>query len=127
MLSIRLSRIGKKNQPSYRLIVVDKRRDPWGNYLEDLGYYNPCATPSTIKFEAERIKYWLSVGAEPSPTVHNLLIDQKILDAVKTKVGKAKKQKEEPGAKPSLPSQTPASPSARPDPVGSPTPAPEKK
>mgnify|MGYP001588759154 CR=1 FL=1 len=127
MLSIRLSRIGKKNHPCYRLIVVDKRRDPWGNYLEDLGYYNPMTTPSTINFNAERVKYWVSVGAQPSPTVHNLLIDQKILDAVKIIVGKAKTRKAEPEAKPAQPSQTPASPSARPDPVGSPAPAPVKK
>ena len=120
MLSIRLSRIGKKNHPCYRLIVVDKRRDPWGNYLEDLGYYNPMTTPSTINFNAERVKYWISVGAQPSPTVHNLLIDQKILEKTKLKVGKAKKR-------PAQPSQTPASPSAQPDPVGSPAPPAEKK
>ncbi len=116
MLSIRLSRIGKKNQPSYRLIVVDKRRDPWGNYLEDLGYYNPCTAPSTINFNAERVKYWISVGAEPSPTVHNLLVDQKILEKQKVKVGRPKKrQTEEP--KKEQPSQTPASPSATPAPA----------
>ena len=85
MLSIRLSRVGKKHQPSYRLIVVDKRRDPWGNYLENLGTYNPMIKPKEIKFKEDRIKYWLGVGAKATPTVWNLLVDQKMVEGKKIK------------------------------------------
>lgn len=85
MLSIRLSRVGKKDQPNYRLIVVDKRRDPWGNYLENLGTYNPLVKPKQVKFNVERVKYWLSVGAKPTATVWNLLVDQKLVTGAKMK------------------------------------------
>jgi len=95
MLSIRLSRVGKKHQPSYRLIVVDKRKDPWGIYLENLGFYNPLQKPKVIDFKAERIKYWITKGAQPSETVWNLLVDQKIVEGEKRKRhASAKKTKE---------------------------------
>jgi small subunit ribosomal protein S16 len=74
MLSIRFTRVGKKGQPSYRLIVVDKHKDPWGKYLELLGNYNPKTKAAVLK--ADRIKYWISVGAQASATVHNFLIKQ---------------------------------------------------
>lgn len=83
MLSIRLSRVGKKHQPAYRLIVVDRRKDPWGDYLENVGVYDPVHKVTQLK--AERVKYWLKVGAQPSPTVWNMLIDQKIVEGRKMK------------------------------------------
>ncbi|MEA3272873.1 MAG: 30S ribosomal protein S16, partial [Patescibacteria group bacterium] len=92
MLSIRLSRVGKKKQPSYRIIVLDKRKDPWGDYLENLGFYNPRVKPKEIKLKEERIKYWLSVGAQPSATVHNLLVDAKIIEGKKMKATIIKKK-----------------------------------
>lgn len=85
MLSIRLSRVGKKHQPVYRLIVIDRRKDPWGKYLENLGLYNPLAKPKVVQFKAERIKYWLGVGAQATPTVWNLLVDQKLVEGKKVK------------------------------------------
>ncbi len=95
MISIRLSRTGKKHQPSYRLIAIDKRKDPWGNYLENLGSYNPMVKPKTVQFKTDRIKYWLGVGAKPTPTVWNILVDQKIVTGSKMKSGGAAKKKEE--------------------------------
>ncbi len=95
MLMIRLSRKGKKGQPSYRLIVSDKTKDPWGKSLEFLGYYNPRINPSLISLKAERIKYWISKGAQTSATVHNLLISQKIIKGHKVKADSVKKKKEE--------------------------------
>lgn len=92
MLSIRLSRTGKKKQPSYRVIVTEKSRDPWGKYLEILGVYNPRTNPRTIDFKNDRIKYWLEKGAQPSPTVHNLLVDAKIIEAEKVKATSPKKK-----------------------------------
>lgn len=92
MLSIRLSRVGKKKQPIYRLIVLDNRKDPWGDFIENLGTYDPRKTPSEIKLRADRIKYWVSVGAQPSATVHNLLIDEKIIEGKKVKATSPKKK-----------------------------------
>lgn len=85
MLSIRLSRIGKKKMPSYRLLVTEKTRDPWGTYLEILGKLDPLAKPKKVEFDVERIKYWMSKGAQPTATVRNLLIDMKVLEGDKAK------------------------------------------
>ena len=85
MLSIRLSRIGKKKTPAFRLLVTEKTRDPWGKYLEILGKYDPLANPKKIDFDAERIKYWMSKGAQPTPTVRNMLIDLKVIEGTKVK------------------------------------------
>lgn len=90
MVVIRLSRVGKKNHPTFRIIVSDKRKDTVGTYLELLGSYDPHATPSKIEINAERAKHWLSVGAQPSDSVHNLLVDQGIISDTKRVVAKAK-------------------------------------
>jgi small subunit ribosomal protein S16 len=74
MLVIRLSRVGKKKQPSYRLLVQDKQRDPWGDPVEIIGNYNPRTEAKTLVMKEDRVKYWLSKGAQPSPTVHNLFV-----------------------------------------------------
>ena len=86
MLTIRLSRVGKKKQPSYRFIVCEKARDPWGRALEILGSYNTLTNPPTVTIDAERAKYWISKGAQPSDTVHNILIDQKLIEGEKRKM-----------------------------------------
>ncbi|MFA4955094.1 MAG: 30S ribosomal protein S16 [Patescibacteria group bacterium] len=85
MITIRLSRVGKTKQPIYRLIVSDKRKDPWGKYLENLGTFNPRTEPATVDFKVDRIKYWISIGAQTSATVWNLLVDKKILEGAKRK------------------------------------------
>ncbi|MFH1233794.1 MAG: 30S ribosomal protein S16 [Patescibacteria group bacterium] len=95
MLTIRLSRVGKKKQPSYRIIVSENARDPWGKSLEFLGNYNPRTNPATINLEVERINYWISQGAQTSATVHNLLVSQKIIKGPKVKASSTKKKKEE--------------------------------
>jgi small subunit ribosomal protein S16 len=85
MLTIRLSRVGKTKQPSYRLIVSEKTKDPWGDSLEMLGTYHPLANPPVIAFKNDRITYWISKGAQMSDTVRNLLIDQKVVTGEKRK------------------------------------------
>ena len=77
MLSIRLSRTGKKKQPHYRVIVVDKKRDPWGKSIEILGHKNPRTKETVLK--EERIKHWIGEGAQPSNTVWNMLVDASIV------------------------------------------------
>ncbi|MGA2418385.1 MAG: 30S ribosomal protein S16 [Candidatus Staskawiczbacteria bacterium] len=92
MLTIRLTRKGKKNQPFFRVVLVDKRRSSTGGRaVEDLGYLDPLKKRRGLK--AERIKYWLSKGAKASATIHNLLVTEKIIDAKKI-VKKSKKPKE---------------------------------
>ena len=61
MLAIRLARIGKKKQPFYRVVVLDKRKPRNGRTVEVVGTYDPLKKPAEIKLDAERIKYWLGV------------------------------------------------------------------
>ncbi len=82
---IRLSRVGKTKQPSYRLIVSEKSKDPWGTNLEVLGTVNPRREPTAVALKADRVKYWIGKGAQASDTVWNLLIDQKIVEGAKRK------------------------------------------
>lgn len=85
MLTIRLSRVGRKNDPSFRVIVVESKRKPQpGNYLEMVGSYNPKS--GSIDLKADRIKYWLSQGVTVSDTVHNMLVSKKIIDAKKINI-----------------------------------------
>jgi len=99
MLKIRLSRIGKKKQPHYRLTISEQARDTYGRALEILGSYNPRTKIANIK--NERVKYWLEKGAQTSPTIHNLLISNKIIEEKKVAVThisdkrKAKQNKKE--------------------------------
>ncbi len=92
MLTIRLSRIGKKNKPMYRLIISEKGRDPYGHHLEILGSYNPYT--KELRGKGERIKYWLGKGAKMSPTVNNLLIAQGVIEGKKVKASSPGKKKE---------------------------------
>lgn len=93
MLMIRLARRGKKNQAFFRILVSEKGRDMFGTALEEVGYYNPVSKNKDIKLNAERIQYWISKGAQCSPTVHNLLVKEKVLSAAKI-VKKKEKKKE---------------------------------
>lgn len=93
MLAIKLQRIGKKHQPSYRLIVQEKREKLDGPPTEDLGWYNPLS--KTHDFRRERVEYWLKVGAQPTETVHNLLVKTGIIAGPKIPVHKTAKKTEE--------------------------------
>jgi len=73
MVRIRLMRMGKKGQPSYRVVVADSRSPRDGRFIENIGWYNPLTDPSTIQIDAERANYWLSKGAQPSESVDSLL------------------------------------------------------
>lgn len=102
MVSIRLARVGKRNQPSYRVVVVPKQKDPWGKVLEIVGNYNPRRNPRELILKADRIKDWLAKGAEASATVWNLLIDEKIVEGKKqsvTHISKARVNKKAEDAK----------------------------
>lgn len=99
MLRIKLSRVGKRKQPSYRLLVTERQKDPWGTYIENVGTFNPLTNPATVNLKEDRIKHWLSVGAEPTDTVHNILVSAGIIDAKKKNVSKLGKEAREARAK----------------------------
>lgn len=85
MLKIRLSRTGRINQPSYRIIVTEHARAAkTGKIVEQVGTYNPKTKERTIN--ADRIKYWMSVGAKPSDTMHNMLLKLDIIKGKKINV-----------------------------------------
>lgn len=94
MLTIRLSRIGKKNKPMYRLIISEKARDTFGSFLEILGSYNPFSKQLEVK--EDRVKHWIGMGAQMSDTVNNLLVGKNIVKGEiikKSTPAKPKKEK----------------------------------
>jgi len=93
MLTIRLSRIGKRKKPMYRLIVSEKSKDPFGRALEILGSYNPFTKELVVK--GDRINHWLDNGSGISPTANNLLVENGIIKREKVVASKKGKKKEE--------------------------------
>ena len=79
MVTMRLTRIGSKKRPYYRIVVIDKRRARNGRFLEVLGQYNPIASPVQMEINSERAQYWLSKGAQPSETVESILRKKEIV------------------------------------------------
>lgn len=73
MLAIRLMRTGAKKRPSYRIVVKEKQSKRDGAFLENLGTYNPTRDPAEIKLDAERVRYWIEKGAQPTDTVRRLI------------------------------------------------------
>ena len=85
MLMMRLQRVGRKNDPSYRIVVVDKRTGPKSNKnIDILGSYNPKL--NHIQIDADKAKDWLTKGVQPSDTVHNILVGQKVIEGKKINV-----------------------------------------
>ena len=73
MVRIRLARGGAKKKPYYRIVVADQRCKRDGRYLERIGFYNPMVKENRVEIDAERLKHWLSVGAQPSDRVGKLM------------------------------------------------------
>lgn len=93
MLAIKLSRKGKTKEPTFRIIVCEKTKDPWGSYLENVGFYNPRT--KELKINADKIKYWLSKGAKPSDTLWNMFVAKGIIEGKKKKISKISKKRQE--------------------------------
>ncbi|AQQ59409.1 MAG: 30S ribosomal protein S16 [Helicobacter sp.] len=66
---IRLTRMGRKKKPFYRIVVTDSRKRRDGGWIESIGFYNPVANPAVVKLDRERLEYWKSVGAKMSERV----------------------------------------------------------
>ncbi len=73
MLVIRLARVGAKKKPVYRVVVIEKEQPRDGAFVEVVGQYNPRTQPTSIQLNSDRIQYWISKGARPSPTVQRLI------------------------------------------------------
>ncbi len=72
MVKIRLTRMGSKKNPFYRIVAMDSRKARDGQYIEQIGYYNPKTEPADVKIDVEIAKKWLAVGAQPTDTVKAL-------------------------------------------------------
>ena len=97
MVKLKLQRIGRKKTPHFRIIVQESSKDPWDKTNEILGWINPRSKEKDIK--KERVEYWLSVGAQPTDTVRNLLINEGIIKGDKAKTVKISKKRAEKIAK----------------------------
>lgn len=85
MLTMRLQRIGRRNEAHFRVVVTDRRNAPKsGKFIEVVGSYNPKM--GTVSFHTEKTKTYLANGAQPSATVYNFLVDQKLVEGKKKNV-----------------------------------------
>ena len=79
-VKMRLTRLGDKKSPYYRIVVVDSRKARDGEYIENLGHYNPTSTPAEVVIDAEKAKKWLANGVQPTETVKSLLQNAGIIE-----------------------------------------------
>jgi small subunit ribosomal protein S16 len=100
LLKIRLARIGKKKQPTYRVVIADARAPRDGKYVEIVGSYNPRMEPTTFVIDEDKVKDWLHKGAQPTMIMHKLLAKQGLMAA--------------PTFPPPKPKAAPPAPAARP-------------
>ncbi|MCA9354189.1 MAG: 30S ribosomal protein S16 [Candidatus Kaiserbacteria bacterium] len=85
MLMMRLQRVGRRNDPSYRIVVTDKRTGPKSDkHVDRLGSYNPKM--NHIQLDKDKAKEWLAKGVQPSETMHNLLVSEKVIEGKKINV-----------------------------------------
>ncbi|MEA1959435.1 MAG: 30S ribosomal protein S16 [Chloroflexota bacterium] len=104
MVKIRLTRVGRKKQPSYRVVVADAKAPRDGDFIEIIGHYNPRTEPATIVIDGEKARKWLSQGAKPTERVSVLLGKLGIVDMPERKFAEkpikqsAKKPAQEPTA-----------------------------
>ena len=119
MLKIRLQRVGRINSPAYRIVVTEHARAATKGLIEKLGTYNPKTKERSIN--EERVKYWLSVGAQPSDTMHNMLVSLGIITGKKINILPKYKEpvKEETPAEATAPAE-PAKEEVAADSTGSP-------
>ena len=79
-VKMRLTRLGDKKSPFYRIVVVDSRKARDGEYIDKVGHYNPTSQPEEIVIDEAKAKDWLSKGVQPTETVKNLLIRQGVIE-----------------------------------------------
>lgn len=100
MVRLRMQRFGRRNRPFYRLAAIDQRTRRDGRVIEQLGWYDPMAKEGKqYDLNGERIKYWLSVGAQPSETVMDTLARHGMVDTKEWEAGRAMSRKRVEAAK----------------------------
>jgi small subunit ribosomal protein S16 len=137
-VKIRLMRVGKKKQPSYRVVVTDSRSPRDGRFIEVIGQYAPRAEPSVVTIDSDRALHWLKVGAQPTEQAGKLLEIAGVWAAYKADVGKeavakpkvkvkakTEKPKPEAAASAEAPAAEAAEPAAEPETAAEETPAEE--
>lgn len=112
MLVIRLQRTGRKNLPSFRLVVAEKARSAKGKFHEIVGHYLPAQEPPVVSVEKERISHWVKQGAQPSDTVARLLKRQGMENMDRFIQRYAKRKSKNPEAEAAAPAAAPAAPAA---------------
>ena len=79
-VKMRLTRMGDKKSPTYRIVVVDSRKARDGEYIDKVGHYNPTANPAEVVINAEKAKDWLAKGVQPTETVRSLLLNAGVIE-----------------------------------------------
>ena len=80
MVKMRLTRMGDKKSPFYRIVVVDGRQARDGQYIDKIGHYNPISNPAEIVVDAAKAKDWLAKGVQPTETVKSLLVKAGVIE-----------------------------------------------
>ncbi len=80
MVKLRLTRMGAKKSPFYRIVAIDSRKARDGEYIDQIGYYDPISDPKKIVIDGEKANEWIAKGAQPTDTVLGLLISQGIIE-----------------------------------------------
>ena len=94
-VKIRLTRMGDKKSPFYRVVVTDSRKARDGAYIEKLGTFNPLTNPAEVKLDVEKTKKWIANGAQPTETARTLLVKEGILEPMAKRAPKTDKKKKE--------------------------------
>ena len=94
-VKIRLTRMGDKKSPFYRVVVADSRKARDGAYIEKLGTFNPLPEPAQVTLDVERAKTWLATGAQPTETARTILVREGILQPIAKNAPKTDKKKKE--------------------------------
>ena len=95
MVRIRLTRMGKRNRPFYRIVVVDQRKKRDGAYIESLGYYDPVRDPAEMRVDVDKAVQWILKGAQPSKTVKDIFKKFGVMKKVhESKYGKKEEEGE---------------------------------
>ena len=79
-VKMRLTRLGDKKSPIYRIVVVDSRKARDGEYIEKVGHYNPTSQPAQVVIDADKAKDWLAKGVQPTETVKALLVSEGVIE-----------------------------------------------
>ena len=79
-VKMRLTRLGDKKSPTYRIVIVDSRKARDGEYIDKVGHYNPTANPAEVVVDVEKAKDWIAKGVQPTETVRSLLLKTGVIE-----------------------------------------------